>query len=668
MYQQNNYINQPQAPSVPSSRFRIRILQILLLILFFAVALRLVQIQIIEFEKYRETARNQHILKKILPAERGTFFDRYGYPITSNTKKVSIAVDPLMAKDSAYKIAKTLSVIFKKPAKYFLKKIKSPGRFTWLIKNVDIQYRDSVESKKLKGIIVKTEPRRLQYDDQIAGQLIGTTDYKNSGNSGLEQYYNKELSGKDGYAIYERIGKIKILPSIDYPRQEPIHGNNIYLTIDLRLQAIAEKELSKGAKKTNARGGIAIIMHTETGEILALAQYPQINPDTFGESDLEDQRLRAVTDIFEPGSVFKIVVASAALENNLVSPKRVFNAENGIYRVNVGNSSRIIRDIEKAEKYSFEDAIKYSSNIVMARISDIVGNNLFYKMARDYGFGTKTNIDFPGEVNGILRKPKEWSGTTRNTLAYGYEVSVTPIQLACAYAAIANKGKLMQPYLLKKITDHSGNLLHQSSPRFIRKVISESTAEKLTNMLERVVEGGTGENAKLPNIRIAGKTGTSKKIVDGSYFNNKYTASFVGFFPVENPKIVCLVIIDEPSGDEIYASKVSAPIFRAIAEQIINLTDYFTLPIKSLITVNQNKNTTREVESVPENNQNRVPNVCGLSIRRAIDVLTAYKLKPRISGSGTVVSQIPPPGAKINKDRTVKIICENKIAAAIGFR
>ncbi len=665
-----NNIVFPSGNSVPNNRFRVRVLQIILLILFLGIILRLIQVQIIESNRYHIRAVDQYTSKKILYAERGIFYDRSEKPLVTSIMRASFAVDPKIAKDSARSIARTFSRLFGKSINHYLKIIKTNNsEFEWLVRFVDMKYMNVIQAKNYRAVRSEIEPERLYYSEQIAGQLIGTTDLRDSGIAGLEKYFEKNLCGKDGYVILQRDGLGRLTPSVDYPRVEPEHGHNIHLTIDKGIQAIAEKELKKGAERTKARGGIVIVLQPQTGEILAIAQYPQINPDTYGKSDPEDQRLRAVSDIFEPGSVFKIVTAAAALEDHLVSSTKKINAENGHYLAPVPRSRpRLITDIHEADFYTFEDAMAHSSNIVMAKISDIIGSKRFYKMARNFGFGTKTNIEFPGEDQGVLKKPKDWSAMTLNSLAFGYEVSATPLQIACAYAAVANGGKLMKPTLLKKITDVSGNIIRESKPRYIRTVISPSTTETLTRILERVVEKGTGTNARIQGMRVAGKTGTAKKYIDGHYQSDKYIASFAGFFPADDPKIVCLVMIDEPDGSEIYGSTVSAPIFRAIAEQIMNTTD-FLQSTNTLLTASNQKSAAFPI-SGKDNDTTKgvIPNVCGLSLRRAVEILREHKLTPSITGSGIVTDQVPDAGSQLTSNRVVRLICQPKTSAAIGYR
>jgi len=653
--------------SLREKRIKVQILQIGLLLFFLVIGARLVQVQIIESQKYKEIAKKQYQVKITLPAVRGMLFDRRGNVIASNSVFVSFAADPKIAIEDADLIAKRFSQLFKKPINYYKKLLNSESRFVWLERFVELKYLKEVDLKKLNGIVVRYEPKRLYYNDYLAGQLIGFTNVDNVGISGIELEYEEQLHGKDGFVIFQRDGYGKARPSVDYPRVEPINGNNIYLTIDLQMQAIAEKELKKGVELNKAERGLAIILDPKTGEIFAIAQYPQLNPNKYENSEPQDQKLRAVSDLLEPGSVFKIVTAAAALEYNIVKPETKFFAEEGTYTVKISqDKTSTMYDTHKEGWITFQRAMEVSSNIVMAKVSDLIGSERLYKMARAFGFGNKTNIDFPGETNSVLKKPTEWSATTLNRLAFGYEVSVTPLHITCAYAAVANNGILMKPRLLKKITDPNGNLISESQPQQIRKVISPRTVQILKNFLEGVVEQGTGTSAKIPNIKIAGKTGTSKKLINGNYETGKYNSSFVGFFPSDDPKIVCLVMLDNPQGNSYYGGAVSAPIFRSIAQQIITTTDIMINPQNTLASNSQivSKDTSMNVGLIPVD---KVPDVRGLSVRKAVDLLKERKLHPIINGSGIVSEQFPKPGELIKSGMNITLVCKPKLAESLGL-
>jgi cell division protein FtsI (penicillin-binding protein 3) len=646
---------------------RLRLLQIGIIVLFVAICLRLVQVQIINFGTYRDYARKQYQTKVVLPATRGTIYDRNENVLASNSMFVSFAADPKLAAEDARVIANKFSQLFGKPKKYYLDKLSSDSRFVWLERQVNPDVLKKIDIKKLEGIVVLNEPKRLYHNDHVAGQLIGVTDIDNNGLAGAELEFDKFLRGVDGYVVLQRDGLGRALPSVDYPRVEPVNGHSIVLTVDAELQSIAEKELQKGVEVNKADRGIVVMMNTRTGEVLAIGQYPTIDPNKFGSYDLSDQKLRAVTDVFEPGSVFKIVTASAALEPHLVNPDQKFFAENGKYVV-PGRAKPIV-DTHEYGWITFREAMAYSSNIVMAKISDIIGSERMYKMARDYGFGIATNIEYPGEVRGSLKKPAEWSGTTLNTLAYGYEVQVTPLQIAAAYCAVANGGMLVKPMLIKKEVDPLGQVINEYQPQNIRRVISERTAATLKTFFQDVVSYGTGKPATIEGVNVAGKTGTSKKFVEGKYEPGSYTASFVGFFPSENPQVVCLVMIDNPRAGTYYGGTTSAPVFRAITERVVGTSDLFapTAPPHQSATqeiVAEEEHSTmqkaaRQKISVPDI-ANVVPDVRGMSVRKAVSVLRMKKLEPVVSGSGTVKTQIPNAGQPLKTGTKVTLVCQQK--------
>ncbi len=650
------------------NQLRIRLLRIVVGIFFIVVGLRIIQIQIVESEKYRKIAQKQYQSKIVLPAPRGMLYDRNGNSLASNATYVSFAADPMLAAEDAKAIANIFSNVFGKHKNYYLDELKSDSRFVWLERFVDAKYLKEIDIKKLNGVVVRREPKRLYFNDQIAGQLIGSTNIDNVGLAGVEKQFDKELKGTNGYVVFQRDGLGRARPSVDYPRIEPQKGNNIFLTIDLKLQVIAEKALKKGIEDNKAEGGIVVVLQPRTGEILAIAQYPSINPNYFGKYAKEHQRLRAVTDLYEPGSVFKIITASAALEHHLVKPEKKFYAEKGVYIVQVSSKrTRKIVDTHKSEWITFQEAMEISSNIVMAKVSDIIGCERFYKMARDYGFGIATNIDFPGELNGTLKKPIDWWSTSLNTLSYGYEVGSTPLQIACAYAAVANNGILMRPHLLKKETDAYDQIVRTSKPQQIRSVISSETAELLTSMLEGVIERGTGTLVKIPGVRIAGKTGTSKKYVDGGYEKGNYVASFVGFFPVDDPKIVCLVMIDRPQTGAFYGGKVSAPIFKAITEQIINTTDVLNKTKSVFAKTNGQVPSVQPKSETSDYTTGIVPDVCGQSLRRAIEILKVGKFEPVVVGSGIVITQIPEAGTHATNGMKISLICQPKQSTVVSL-
>ena len=350
--------------------------------------------------------------------------------------------------------------------------------------------------------------------------------------------------------------------------------------------------------------------------------------------------------------MFKIVTAGAAYEYGVVSPETRFNAEHGTWRVNLGGKAfRLIKDTHEHEVLSFQEAVEVSSNIVMAKIVRSIGAERFYRQARDFGFGIPTGIELPGEVRGKLKKPNEWSGTSLQTMSYGYEVAATPLQIVQAYAAVANKGVLMKPYLVSQVRSSDGTVAREQRPQKIRQVVSQETCELLGRAFEGTVERGTAKDVRLPGARIAGKTGTSRKYVDGKYSTQSYTASFVGYFPVEDPQIVCLVMMDNPRSRGYYGGSTSGPIFRAIAQRILNTSSRFT---RSPIVMTVDANEQPEEVSVPD--------VRTLQGSLAKKILETRGLKSQFFGKGSVVvRQSPEAGKKLEKGEVVALVLKNEI-------
>lgn len=717
-------------------RRRLRVFQILLLLFFVAVALRLVQIQIVESDKFTRLGERQYRKSKDTPAVRGPLLDRNGEPIATSTIWVSIEADPVNVGGDAAALARTLSKITRKPQREYLLLLnqekkgsgavgaKSPGtvktvsavkaakpskgakpekkrnlvRYVMLEKSIDPGPVYANRMDTLKGVTITWQSGRIYHTGVIAGQLLGTTAHGDSGIAGIELGFDSLLRGTDGYTMYQLDGAGNTRPAVDYPRVEPVTGNSLVLTLDLNLQEIAENELEKGVKENKAEGGVVVMLQPKTGEVLAIAQYPRVDPSQFGDAPLEDQKLRAVTDMVEPGSVFKIVTAAAAIDNGLIRPDRHFNAENGIYVVHYKGQKRgrEIRDVHKLGDVTFREAVEHSSNIVMAKASDIIGNELLYKMARDFGFGMKTGVDIPAEIGGILKNPTQWSAPTRHSLSYGYEVGVTPMQMAAAYAAVANGGVLMRPYILKREIGPDGAVVRETEPSPVRRVVTEESAAILGSFLEGVVERGTATAAKFPGVRIAGKTGTSKRLVNGKYTESDYTASFVGYFPAEDPRVVCLVMLDKPSGISYYGGTTSAPIFKEIVGRIMGSSADFAVPAPIAGTVpteavdrgdaqgrrNDAAAPTAAAQapavtaerpaagrtSAAGTPRRMIPDVRGFSIRRALSLLRDEKFQPVVNGSGVVVSQNPAPGEPVSSSRVVTLNCSPKGMNQGGIR
>lgn len=649
-------MNAPTAPvqtldGKKEREFRVRFffLKLFFALFFIAVAAKLVFIQIIESPKYQKIARKQYEAKFVLPATRGKIYDREGNALVTNTMYQSFSADPRFIGDDAEEVAEEFSKVFGRPASYYLEKLRSQRGFVWLERGVRPEIARKIPAHD--GIVVINEPKRIYQYDDVGGTLIGFTNVDNKGISGLELEFDDDLRGTNGSIVLQRDGLGRTRPSADFPKLAPTDGKDVTLTISLKYQAIVEEELRRGVISNKADGGLAVMLNPKTGEILALAVYPGVDPNDITKFDMDRARDRVVTDVFEPGSVFKVVTASAAYESKLLTPDSRFYAEHGSMLVTINNRPvRWIRDTHEYDWLTFEQAVELSSNIVMAKASKIIGPERFYRQARDFGFGTFTGVDLPGEVRGTLKRPNEWSGTSLMTMAFGYEVGVTPLQIACAYAAVANKGYLMRPYVVASVHDQKGDMVREQKPEMIRQVISAHTAQLLTEAFEGVVDHGTARDVKLDGIRIAGKTGTSKKIVNGKYSQGDFTASFVGFYPVEDPQIVCLVMMDNPRAHGYYGGETSGPIFRAIAERIVHSSWRFSHPLMTQ-------------EPNPEDNDISVPDVRTINAGIAQKILEGHGLTVRTFGKGDVViRQSPDPGKIVQRGDGVTLVLNSMSA------
>ncbi|MCK5571325.1 MAG: PASTA domain-containing protein [Bacteroidetes bacterium] len=692
---------------------RVTVVRITLLLFFLGIVVRLVQVQVIDASKYQELARRQHEARVVLPAARGKIYDRNMKLLVSNTLFLSYGADPVDVGPAAEEIARRFAFVFNKSSSWYMSRLTDTDRrFVWLERRVPPALSRRIKASTFDGIIEMTEPRRLYHYGRLGGQVIGFTDVDHSGLDGIELQLNDRLKGTDGHVIMQRDAHGQRRPSMDYPQAEPINGADVVLTIDIGYQSIVEEELQRGVEHAQAESGLAVIVDPASGEVLAMANYPPLDPATVSKSGREPAKNRVITDMFEPGSVFKVVTAAAALEYDLVRPEHTFDAEEGKYVIRLPREKpRTISDTHPHGILSFREAMEQSSNIVMAKVSDRVGAERLYTMARNFGFGTETGIELPGEVGGKLKKPTDWSGTTLNSMAYGYEVGVTPLQIVTAYATVANGGVLMKPYIVRQIIDETGEIILKSRPQAVRRVMSPETAEVLSGFFEGVVERGTGSSAQIQELRVAGKTGTARKFVSGRYERGSYTASFVGFFPAEDPKVVCLVMLDRPRAGAFTGGVASAPIFKRIARKVYSISQRFARYLPSEIAEGNGRAVpdvvalrtdiadellrsqgfdvdvqgdgpmvwsqdpesgavlndgaevvlhTREEASRSRPGYTTVPDLRGLPMRRAINSLAARELVAGVKGSGVVVSQSPAPGREVKTGSRVAIRCEPK--------
>jgi cell division protein FtsI (penicillin-binding protein 3) len=549
------------------SNYRRKAEAVFLFFLFFLIfcIARLLYIQFFNSSYLADLARKQHDFFVALEPLRGVIYDANLKPQTLNLPTDSLYASPNSIKDNdKEQIARKLSGILNLNQDFIKERLFRKKSFVWIARKIPPQAAEEIKKLNIKGLGFLRETKRSYPNTYLAAQIIGFAGLDNTGLEGIELYLDKYLKGEPGWAIFLRDARQKKL-DIWEKMVLPKEGEDIVLTIDQVVQYIAERELDKAFKTYHAKGACIIVMDPHTGKILALANRPTYDLNEHGGVSKDEKRNRAICDLFEPGSVFKMVTASAALEEKRVSEEDKFFCENGAYRV----ANHILHDHTPHGWLTFREVIEESSNIGTVKIAQMLGPDTVYKYVRLFGFGSKLGIDLPGEISGMIKEPRYWSKTSIGAVPIGQEVGVTAIQLAGAMSVIANGGQLMKPYIIDEIRDKQGEVIKKTSPQLVRKVISLDTAALMTKMLTGVVEEGTGKMAQIPGITSAGKTGTAQKLdANGAYSHNKFTGSFVGFAPAEDPLVVIVVSLDEPH-PQYYGGVVAAPVFRNVAGDVI---------------------------------------------------------------------------------------------------
>lgn len=547
-------------------------LHFLVFSLFLIVFYQLFQLTILRRPALLELAEKQHKLTMDLMPLRGPILDRKGRELATNLTTPSIyAVPRLIGKNQKELFAAALAGILEMDRGYLLERLSRDKAFVWLKRRVSPRAAEKIRQLKSPALGIVNEFQRFYPQGDLLAQILGFTNIDNVGLEGIELYLNRELEGRPGrrYTKRDALGRevkafeIKTIPALD--------GNKIYLTIDQHLQYLTERALEHAFRQWKARGAAAIVMNPKTGEILAMVNRPTFNPNQQGTSDPESKRNRAITDMYEPGSIFKIVTASAVLNEGKAALDQIFFCENGEYRY----GPRVLHDVHGYGNLTFEEVIVKSSNIGTVKIASLLEPELFQSYIEKFGFGKLTGIDLPAEASGFTRPPRQWSKTSPYNIPIGHEVMVTAIQVTTAMAAIANGGQLMKPYLVSKIEDQAGVVLKENKPVVKWQVMRPEAAKEMQRILGRVVEEGTGKNARINGIRVGGKTGTAQKVLPNGkgYSHNNFISSFVGLAPVHDPRFVMTVMVDDPRGSY-YGGTVAAPVFKEVMEAALLHSGY----------------------------------------------------------------------------------------------
>ncbi len=644
-------------------KFRIASILIIFLVLFIALISRAFQLQVLSGQKLKTIAHRQHTAALQLQPQRGVIYDRNGEKLAVSVMADSVCADPSRisdpVKDSA-KIAKILNL----DKRAVLKKISEPKNFCWLARRISPDQAADIETAGIEGIFLVKEPKRFYPNGQLAAHLLGFVGDDDSGLEGLEYKYDDILKGKPEKLAWARDAKgKKLFLRVEKNETKKDEYLNLVLTIDNRIQYLVETHLKEAVLSKGAKGGIAIVMDPKTGEILALANETGFNPNNVKGLPPEKWLNRAVADAFDPGSTFKPFLIAAALEEKVIKEKDRIFCEDGNFTV----ANRVFHEAGgKRHGYlSVREILKYSSNIGSVKIAQKLSKEKYYRYIQNFGFGVKTGMELPGESSGILRPIQNWSNVDTATIAFGQGISVTAIQLITAISAIANNGVLVKPHLVRGLTDQDNNPIVMYAPEVVRQVISPQTAKRLSTMLTEVVgaSDGTGKNARIVNVAIAGKTGTAQKFdfARGEYSSEKVRTSFMGFFPSDNPQVAILVILDEPQTDK-WGGVAAAPVFKNIGEQILNCfkTNIRKKPIREQETLNKIRLVSAEQnysrQNISSDDESVMPDFTGLTIRQALRKAKANSIELSISGNGWALRQYPRASTSLGNERVCKVV------------
>ena len=674
-----------EAPGAPSAHRRILFVAIGLILWMLVIGGRLVQLQIHRHDELAARARNQQLSSIETAPTRGQVLDRQGRELARSLDTESFFSNPSEVIDvngTARQISAITGLDRADLARKFNDAKDANKKFIWLIRRLEMERASKLDALELAGVYSRKEPKRYYPNDTLAAHVLGFVGTDEIGLGGVEQAYNEKIRGEAGKVYLEHDRDQRSFESYEV---QPHPGQTIVLTIDQLVQYRTEQALSAAVERTHAKRGSAIVMDPHTGEILALANAPTFNPNQPGADPPEARANGALQNIYEPGSTYKIVAYSAAIEKGLVTPDDKIDCQNGSITV----AGRLVHDGHPYGVLTVADALAKSSNVGAIKLGLMVGDDSMYDFMKRLGFGSRTGIDLAGESPGILRPVARWQPTSMGSLAIGQEVGVTPLQMASAYSVLANNGSWIKPHIVRELRNPDGNVTFQAKVE-ARPALKAETCAALRTMMEGVTLRGTARKAQLEGYTAAGKTGTAQKIdpKTHAYSGTKFIGSFVGFAPVSNPAVVIIVVIDEPEG-AYHGGDVAAPVFREIAEQILpelNVTpDTDVKSVPSVIagiskpSPQQIKDEAAQIEQRQEtfpqvvaassfagrakevvfaratNRAALMPDLRGQSVRDALRMCAQLGLRLEAHGDGLAAQQYPAPGTEIDTGQTVRV-------------
>lgn len=630
---------------------------------------RLVYLQVFRHADLMARAARQQSRTLATPAKRGDILDRRGQLLATTVDVDSIYAVPSEITNDEEAVAKLCDAVGDCSAREreaLTDRLKNQRNFAYVRRQVSPDEARRVAALSLDGVGFIKESRRFYPNKELAAHLLGYVGVDGNGLEGIEWAYDSQIRGKPGTVLIHTDARRHVFSRFERP---PTTGATIELTIDEYLQHVAERELHAGVVENRAAGGSAIILDPHTGEILAIANEPTFNPNAYREFGDADRRNRAVQDLYEPGSTFKLVTASAAIEDKVMPLDTMIDTSPGFIHVGSGD----IHDTTNHGVLSFSDVIADSSNVGAVKIGFQVGTERLSRFIQRYGFGHPVSPDFPSESPGIVWRPEKWTASALAHVAIGYQIAVTPLQMVSAVGAIANGGEYVEPRVIRAM--YRDNRRYVVKPKVLRRTVAADTAATLTMIMEGVVEHGTAKSAQISGYTIAGKTGTAAKLVDGRYSKSEYNASFIAFLPSRNPVVAIIVVIDSPHGKGYYGGVVAAPIFKRIATSTLRYLGIGpTINPEPPVLVDRRD--TAEVRTRPRNDSQpivslvadgppgTVPNLHGMSARDAVRKLVKLGLTAHLSGDGFVMSQDPSAGALLEPGAACSLVLDRWVAGS----
>lgn len=635
--------------------------------IFLVCAFRIADMGYLSSERYLKAARAQRDIVVALPSDRGRIIDRNGASLAISVESVAIDVYPSVGAVGPVRLDGVADVLGRTPYWVAERVEQARSRSEDAKRSMPVSLRfDATPSQAravsmlgIEGIVTQPTRSRLYPHGPLAGQLIGFAAAGGGGQAGIEKSYEHFLHSKRPTVPAQRGGKLQygFVYPVGYDYARTAQGATVQLTIDAPLQRVVDDSLAATLDQHGAESGVAIVMDVTTGEVLAMGSAPLFDPNDRQLRGSAAERNRAIHDRFEPGSTMKTFLAAAAIEAGVAWPEKQIYCENGSFRVGRFR----ISDHKRYGWLSFADVMRYSSNIGVAKVAADLGSERLGEALRAFGLGGPTGIDLADEISSVLPAPGAWPLTTLTTVSYGYGMAITPIQLARAYAALANGGKLVRPYVVSEVIDAEGTVLHRNEPKVTGLAVSPRTAQVVTDMLVAAVTEGTGKAAQIRDVSVAGKTGTARKIDPETrkYSRRDYLASFVGYFPAAAPRFVVLVMIDRPRS-EYYGGAVAAPVFREIADFLAERAGLRVLPepVPDVVDHPEALLLAQWSDPVPL----AMPSFLGMSLREVLAQATGSGWDLDVEGSGFVVWQDPAPGDVAGAGRTLRL----RLAAAHG--